>query len=216
MAVTPIEIPAGTTSAGSPKSSGESVDNHPIYKDENLAVFAVPVLPSVETPSSTETTGARLKRQRSRTLEEGRAAKRGPASILDVDSQILEAFNESATPSLPASHSSDSLEQRFRSPSFSPVDLAASEADEWRQLTVEYMFGSAGRRAIQDVTAGKVWQPALSRKARASYNPAGCDQRLPVWTPSRTDKNQGMYLKRNNFVCLCLCDWIFILLVVLA
>lgn len=97
----------------------------PVFQDENITVYSVPLYPSVDTAPSTEPSERPLKRKRSLSP---------PTSSKRTSPPVGDSVVESTSP-VPAT-----IYERAKSDEFSPSSLTGPEAQEWRKLMVQEMF----------------------------------------------------------------------------
>ncbi|CDO70624.1 hypothetical protein BN946_scf184748.g22 [Trametes cinnabarina] len=106
----------------------------PVFKDDNLTVYGIPVYPTPEFDETLEDTEAEgADRPADRPLKRRRTAS--PDSPFKRRTPPLTDHTlESASPV------STSLAQRARSPPFEPRSLVGEDAQEWRKLMLQDMF----------------------------------------------------------------------------
>ncbi|KAI0710377.1 hypothetical protein C8T65DRAFT_648151 [Cerioporus squamosus] len=97
----------------------------PVFKDENLSVYSIPLYPSVDKVTIGEPSERPLKRKRSPSPPT--ASKRSTPPLIDHTV-------ESITPVSPT------LAVQAQSESFNPKTLTGPDAQEWRKLMLQSMF----------------------------------------------------------------------------
>lgn len=121
MSVTPIEVEPTVVAAPLP-----------VFKDENLTVYGIPVTAAPENikpPVFSEAT------ELAQTLDllASSKRKRSPSPSPSSKRSNTGSTNTSA-------HPAGTLEERMRHPGFTPADLTGEEAHQWRKLAVLGMF----------------------------------------------------------------------------
>ncbi|KAG6330075.1 hypothetical protein ID866_9015 [Astraeus odoratus] len=174
LAVTPSEIPL-------------IPDDQPVYKDQNIAVFALPVLPvedgeedkkMLEISANLDGNSSMLKRKRDGTPESSdRLAKRGPSLTRDT-------MNSESPPS---------IQELASRAGFDPTSLTGDAAQAWRRYIVDLMFpatrvaqstaegsgkGSKGKKKGKGNTA----EPSADEPPKSAYvcQPASLKRALPL------------------------------------
>lgn len=129
LSVNPIEIPTF-------RLPDESLDDIPIYKDDNISVFALPV--SAETQSQDASGSVTL-----------------PHSETSIDSRRSGKRKRSPSPAAPP------LQEFISRPDFDPTTLAGDMAQEWLRHIVRTMFpGSAAKPVVSSSKVEHVSQPS--------------------------------------------------------
>ncbi|KAF8631971.1 hypothetical protein AX15_002105 [Amanita polypyramis BW_CC] len=119
----------------------------PVYKDENITVYGIPILPSPSPESNSallHTEDASLKR------------KRSPAR--DYPSKRVATSHDNNSLS-----STTTLDQAMSHPDFSPISLSGNLAQEWRFSMVKMMF-PASKKHENEITKEKKKEANLVRK----------------------------------------------------
>jgi ribonuclease Z len=122
-------MPIYPTEASWVLSTSASPD--PLYKDKNITVYGIPILPCSETPRNTSSTS-------------------GSSIYIDSPAQILKRKRD-PSPDPPSKRlalvaeeiqpgQSQSLDQIMQQAGFAPAGLAGETAQEWRRLMVDVMF----------------------------------------------------------------------------
>lgn len=126
-----------------------STDPTPVYQDENIKLFAIPLLPNVSSISSqglpsdlvmedVEPQSANLKRKRSPSPSSSSKRIDKEKSNRKRIGESLPENNHSPSP-IPSFPPSPFREQSGV-PGFSPFSLHGSDAQQWRRLTIENLF----------------------------------------------------------------------------
>ncbi|KAI0264706.1 hypothetical protein BC834DRAFT_882205 [Gloeopeniophorella convolvens] len=178
----------------------------PVFKDENITVFSIPVVPSPQPVEETSSKDDVLwdaperssKRKRSRSPD-------SPSKRISLDSSVPAG----------APQNGSSLMDRYRNdPQFDPYTLEGDEADAWRRLIIDHMFtwvepppktvkkgkqkqvAGGASSGSQDAAAASLpqvphWAEDALRsqgkppgRGRRSSTPAGSIKQLPKFTPS--------------------------------
>ncbi|RDX42667.1 hypothetical protein OH76DRAFT_1410927 [Lentinus brumalis] len=119
MVVKAVEAPTALVSA-QPAASPS-----PVFKDENLSVYSIPLYPSVDGVDIGEPSTRPLKRKRS--ASPPTASKRSTPPLID-------RTVESTSPVSPT------LSVQARRENFNPTSLTGADAQEWRKLMLQEMF----------------------------------------------------------------------------
>jgi ribonuclease Z len=127
--VNPIEIPTS-------RLPDESPDDIPIYKDDNISVFALPVSAEIQ---SLEASGSVTLSHSETTVDNRRSGKR----------------KRSPSPAAPP------LQELMSHPDFDPTTLVGDMAQEWLRHIVRTMFpGSAAKPVVSAAKVEHVSQPS--------------------------------------------------------
>lgn len=145
MTVKAVEAP--TAPVYSPKSTGEP---SPVFKDENLTVYSIPLYPSADDAMGEDSPARNLKRKRSPSPPTSLKRPSAPAPGSD---QIA----ESTSPVAPA------LAARADAPDFTPAALTGTDAQEWRRLMLQEMFPMQAHPAADPTLSTK--EKRQARKA---------------------------------------------------
>ncbi|KAI0746847.1 beta-lactamase-like protein [Daedaleopsis nitida] len=122
MAVKAVEAP--TTPVYSPESVGEP---SPVFKDENITVYSIPLYPSADVAMAEDSPARNLKRKRSPSPP---TSFKRPSASVPVSDQIA----QSTTPVASA------LTAHAEATDFIPAVLTGADAQEWRKLMLQEMF----------------------------------------------------------------------------
>jgi ribonuclease Z len=113
MRVKPVEASSSTTTASPPR---------PVYKDENVTVYALTISSSPDSEMAAIATDG---------------AATSDLSALDIPSKR----KREATPDSPRKRSSNqTLKELMEDPEFLPEDLTNERAHEWREHVIKTMF----------------------------------------------------------------------------
>lgn len=122
MSVTPVEVEPTVVAAPLP-----------VFKDENLTVYGIPVTAApenIQSPVPSEAT------ELAHTLDLLASSKRKRSPSPSSSSKR----SNTGDATLSTLSTTGTLEERMRHPSFTPTDLTGEEAHQWRKLAVLGMF----------------------------------------------------------------------------
>ncbi|KIM85847.1 hypothetical protein PILCRDRAFT_817088 [Piloderma croceum F 1598] len=196
--VNPIEVPIN------PEFSGSSAPLDPVYTDENVTIFALPIIPEdpakqAISTTSTAVSDARLqvsslsKLKRKRTPSPFSPSKHSdPPHTSDQDS-----CSSSALPA--GKHKHTSIERLMKTPNFNPRVLEGAIAHQWRELVVQAMFNNTqptpNEKSLQTASAnasagddtitskqGMGSSPIYMPIPRRVFHPPGFQSQLPPFS----------------------------------
>jgi len=176
--VTPTEIPIN------PDYSGSSAPIDAVYKDENVTVFALPIIPMdpANEAISTILPDIGLRASSPGTLKRKRTPSPFSPSKRDGPPHYTQSDRASSSTSIPPAGRREhpTIENLMKDPNFNPRVLDGATAHEWRESVVQAIFRSA-----QPTPNEKVSQPT-STNAPAGNNTIATEQgmgRSPVHIP---------------------------------
>jgi ribonuclease Z len=163
----------------------------PVFRDENITVFSIPVTPSLHRGVETTAQSEAL----SETSENVLKRKREHSPDSPSKRPLLDAAVSAADgPTLPST-SPPLIYRYLNDPQFDPATLEGDEADSWRRLIVEHMFTWVEPPSKLMRKKGKRWRDpedkedsaTLSPQAEASFTSL---PQVPHWVED-TVKNQA-------------------------
>ncbi|EGO29330.1 hypothetical protein SERLADRAFT_412876 [Serpula lacrymans var. lacrymans S7.9] len=174
MSVNPREVPL------TPSSS--STD--PVYKDDNITVYALPILPYIETESSISSQDSFGSHTVIPTSSSARNSKRkrtpSPPSSAKRSSQIT------------ASESELSLQEAMKKSDFLPAVLRGDLAQSWRRFVIQTMFpGTAIPKVIESSVKPQVISQKGAKKKGKIDDDASVAPTPPVAKISRISQPPG-------------------------
>jgi hypothetical protein len=204
MSVSTIEHPRVSEPGATPRT-----EVTPMYKDENITVFAVQATP--EKPESSDSS-------KSPSLKRKRSGEHPPACKQNRSSSPTASTSAPSTSIRPSSSSSAkastrvqeqrkiafadflSLIKRMQSPSFTPHQLVATDASAWRKLTIEHMFGTKaqGRYDVSEKLSPTVLARAEAGVVATKEEQANASNGTEVQQPSAQNRPKRMPSPANS------------------